>query len=121
MKRLIYLIVCLLFPLINIVADKIPITGPWDDDDDISRRSVLTAPARPIASINGTIVSVCSPDTLTDLNIVITDTLGNTVFQQSYSFDAGETIDLPASLEEGEYIIVISHYWRYLMGEFEVD
>lgn len=120
MKRVFLFLICLFFPLIHVIADNIPITGPWDEDG-ISRRSVSVTPARPIASINGSIVSVCSPDALNDLNIVIADSVGNILFQQPYSFKAGETIDLPVSLEEGEYILVLSHGWRYLMGEFEVE
>ncbi|WP_277466414.1 DUF3244 domain-containing protein [Parabacteroides sp. PF5-6] len=101
------------------MADYIPTTGPWDEDD-FTRRSISTAPARPIASINGTVVSVCSPDALADLNVIITDRQGHVVYQQPHTFTAGETIDLPA-LEEGEYIIVLSLGRRYLLGEFEVE
>ncbi len=103
MKRIISLVACLLLPLIHVVADNLPITGSWDEEE-FSRRSLSTAPARPTAGINGAIVSVCSPDALNDLKITITDLQGSIVFQQSYSFAAGETIDLPA-LEEGNILL----------------
>lgn len=117
MKRILILIACLLFSFINnLIADNIPITGPWEEGGP--KRSIT--PTAPIASINENVVSVCSPDALVDLHILITYNQGSIIFQQFYSFKAGETVDLPVSLEEGEYIIVLSHGWRYLMGEFEV-
>lgn len=117
MKRLICLLVCLLLPTIITVADNIPTIGVWEEDG-ISRQSF--APARPLADINGSILSIISPDALSDLNVTITDYDGIIIFQQSYSFAAGEEIELPVSLQDGEYILVMTHYWRYLMGEFEV-
>lgn len=120
MKRILLFTFCLLFPLIlNVVADDIPTRGHWDDED-YSRRST-PAPARPEASINGSVVSIYSPDALDNLNVTITDLNGIILFRESFSFIQGENIDMPISLNSGEYIIVMTHYWRYLMGEFEVN
>lgn len=119
MKRFILvLFICLLPGVAVVVADSIPTKGFWDDEE-ISRRSV--APARPEASINGNIVSIYSPDTLYDLEVVIYDNVGGVFWQQTLSLESGDVMDLPVLLEEGEYVIKMSHYWRCLMGEFEVN
>lgn len=114
-KRITIILLTGLFCSFVLYAKQIPTKGKWDDR---GYRTFCSAP--PEANINGNIVSIYSPDLLSNLDIVISDNKGNVIYQQTLSFESGEVIYLPVMFKEGDYIIRISRFWRYLIGEFEV-
>lgn len=124
MKNIIAKIAVLLFMIMSVAhlsAEEKPVDtdGNWNND---RIRSLAPKPARPIVYLNGNTLSIHLPEALSDLSIVITNDAGNIVYQECIStnqLDEKHSISL-ISYPVGEYTIMLSHHYRYLVGEFEM-
>lgn len=115
-----HLIILFLFTCLfsqSVLADKIPITGEWDES---GLRSSMPSP--PEVYLENGILSVYFVDALSDLTITLRDSNGNLVYQAPISSPtSGKSFIVPVSLSAGEYTIVLSHYWGILTGQFEIE
>lgn len=122
MKRIgILLFVCsflLSIPTHILAKDNIPLTGTWAD---IDLRSLKPAP--PQVDLEGNVLTITLPSPLANLNVVITDSEGNIVYQDSLStLTPGAIFDVILPDVPESYQITFSHLrWGKLGGVFEIE
>ncbi|MDH6533773.1 DUF3244 domain-containing protein [Parabacteroides sp. 52] len=106
-----------LFTNQSVLADKIPVTGQWNEKDI---RSFSSTP--PEVYLENNQLSVNFPNLLFNLTVTIQDVEGNTIFSDCISACSRQySYVLPVSLDKGTYTIIISHALGKLSGPFEIE
>lgn len=119
MKRLIaalFLVICGMFCVQSIYADRIPTKGKWGPEDV---RSIFPAP--PTASIEGTNLTVEFAHPLSNLTVKVTDNTGVVVYEENISVSTPQSYTIPLSVQSGEYTLSLIHSYGFLTGSFVIE
>ena len=120
MKKILIISALLCFSL-NLFADGVTVKGEWGK---IRTRSLIFVqdPPPPIVYINNKVLSIYLEDAISNLSITITDSNGNTVYQDYISTNQPQhTYSIMLNdLPEGNYSITLSHEYGCLIGDFEI-
>lgn len=101
----------------TLLADPIDTQGEWDPDERIR-----TAPSTPLLSIEGKELQIYFPQTLSDLTVCIKSLNGITIHSSVIQGVAGETVSVAINQAQcGEYSVLLTHQYGWLMGEFTID
>lgn len=83
------------------------------------QRSIVPSP--PVLYIEGNILTVEFVDPLSNLTIYVINSVGQIVHEECTSSDmSGNLYDIPLSVEEGEYQLVLSQYYGEIQGCFTI-
>lgn len=75
-------------------------------------------PKVPEVSIDGSVLSIYSADSLSDLTITVVDAEGKVIFEECITISSGETVRFTLSEITGTYQVRLSHKYGYLQGDF---
>jgi hypothetical protein len=100
------------------INDKdIPVEGEWGNEQVPS-----SAPARPVVSIDGNVLSIYLADALENLTVVIADSNGSIVYQDCISSNGSDYTCITGLDEQaGSYTITITHCYGCLSGMFTIN
>jgi hypothetical protein len=104
---------------VNVYADKkqIDVEGEWGDE-----RVRSSAPARPVVSVDGNVLSIDLADPLENLTVVIADSNGLIVYQDCISSNgSGYTCITGLNEQPGCYTVTITHWYGCLSGMFTIE
>lgn len=119
MRRLIaasFLMICTIFCVQSIYADRIPSKGKWGQEDV---RSVIPAP--PVAFIDGTNLTIEFVNPLSNLSIQIKDPIGVVVYEEKISVSTPQSYTIPLNIQSGEYTLSLTHRYGFLEGSFVIE
>lgn len=119
MKRLIaalFLVICGVFCVQSIYADRIPSKGKWGQEDV---RSITPAP--PVASIEGTTLTIECVHPLSNLTVQVKDNTGKVVYEENVSISTPQSYAIPLNIQNGEYTLSLIHYYGILTGSFVIE
>lgn len=119
MKQLIatlFFVICGVFCVQNMYADRIPSKGKWGPQDI---KSIFPAP--PTASIDGKNLTIEFTSPLENLTVQIKDNAGRIVYETCISVTNPEDYIIPLSVDNGEYTLHLMHTYGYLTGSFVIE
>ncbi|WP_288206356.1 DUF3244 domain-containing protein [uncultured Parabacteroides sp.] len=119
MKRLIaalFLVICGMFCVQSIYADRIPSKGKWGQEDI---RSIIPAP--PVAFIEGHDLRIEFADPLSNLTVKVTDNTGAVVYEENITVSTPQSYTIPLSVQSGEYTLSLIHNYGTLTGSFVIE
>ena len=119
MKRLIaalLLVICGVFCVQSIYADRILTKGKWGDTDI---RSMIPAP--PTASIEGTDLTIELISPLSNLTVKVTDNTGAVVYEENITVSTPQSYTIPLSVQSGQYTLSLIHSYGTLTGSFVIE
>ena len=105
-----------LFVSLFLFADSIPTLGTWDT------KGVRTlVPPPPAAYIEGDTLSIYLAMPLSNLTVLVIDSEGNIVYQGSITSNIPDyTCNIQLAIPDGEYQLLLIHYYGALSGTFEI-
>lgn len=119
MKRLIaalFLVICGVFCVQSIYADRIPTKGKWGETDV---RSITPPP--PTVSIESTTLTIESVYPLSNLTVQIKDNTGKVVYEENVSISTPQSYAIPLNIQNGEYTLSLVHKYGILTGSFVIE
>lgn len=94
-------------------SDNVHVKGKWGDD-----RIRTIFPKVPEVSIDGSVLSIYSADSLSDLTITVVDAEGKVILEECITISSGETVHFTLGEITGMYQVRLSHKYGYLQGDF---
>lgn len=111
-----FLLICSIFCVQSIYADRIPSKGKWGQEDV---RSVIPAP--PVAFIDGTNLTIEFVNPLSNLTIQIKNDTGAVVYEDNISVSTPQSYTIPLNVQSGEYTLSFTHRYGFLEGSFVIE
>lgn len=114
----IFLVICGVFCAQPTSAsnERILAKGKWGQEDI---RSIFPAP--PVASIDGTNLTIDFIHPLSNLTVQVLDNTGSVVYEELISASVPQCYTIPLNLENGEYTLNIIHRYGFLTGSFVIE
>lgn len=116
MKNYLFFVLVILmtgmFPQVAL-SDSVHVKGRWGDD-----RIRTIFPKIPEVSIDGSVLSIYSADSLSDLTITVVNAEGKVIFEECITISSGETVRFTLSEIIGTYQVRLNHEYGYLVGDF---
>lgn len=97
-------------------GSRVNTTGKWGDN---IIRTIF--PKAPEVSVEGNVLSVYCADALADLTVVVVDSEGKVVMEESVTVSSGETKDITLDATAGTYKVILKHTYGNLQGEFVLN
>ena len=97
----------------TVFSDNVHVKGKWGDD-----RIRTIFPKVPEVSIDESVLSIYSADSLSDLTITVVDAEGKVIFEECITISSGETVRFTLSEITGTYQVRLNHEYGYLGGDF---
>lgn len=95
------------------LGGRIHVEGRWGDN---IIRTIF--PEEPEVSVDGSVLSVYCPDTISNLMIEVISVEGNVIIKESVTISSGETVRFTLSEITGTYQVRLNHEYGYLVGDF---
>ncbi len=117
MKHFIFACITLLFAFQSL-AQAIDIKFiPEETAEDLRSISV-----KPTASLNGNIISISAPVTLSNVSVVVKDMTGNAVYSETIAIPARQYYSIVLdNVEDGDYTIEVTFGDKYFLGYFTIQ
>ena len=116
MKNYLFFVLVILmtgmFPQVAL-SDSVHVKGRWGDD-----RIRTIFPKVPEVSIDESVLSIYSADSLFDLTITVVDAEGKVILEECITISSGETVHFTLSEITGTYQVRLNHEYGYLVGDF---
>ena len=96
-----------------VLGGSVHVEGRWGDD-----RIRTIFPKVPEVSIDGSVLSIYSADSLSDLTITVVDAEGKVILEECITISSGETVNFTLGEITGMYQVRLIHKYGYLQGDF---
>lgn len=96
-----------------VLSDSVHVKGRWGDD-----RIRTIFPQVPEVSIDGSVLSIYSADSLSDLTVTVVDAEGKVIFEECVTISSGKVVSFTLDGTAGVYQIRLNHEYGYLLGDF---